>query len=180
VAQFHVLGDARGKLDELVIEEGDAAFDAGGHAHLVLFHKELDEICLLVGEEEAGESGEMGFGIPVLAKAGVRRGGWQVLEKGVLLGGGESGVEVIEVQGFEIFAAADEGVLEFAAEGGREKGRGGDVAADGGADGAGEEAVEAQPALVHGVEAVTGIAAEHLVAAFAGEDYEMFGGYARY
>ena len=36
--------------------------------------------------------------------------------------------------------------------------------------GAGQDAVEAQPALVHGVVAVAGVAAEHLVAAFAGED----------
>ena len=36
--------------------------------------------------------------------------------------------------------------------------------------GAGQDAIEAQPALIHRVMAVAGVAAEHFVAAFAGED----------
>ena len=171
VAQLHVLGNARGELDELVIEKRHAAFDGGGHAHLVLLHEQFDEVGLLVGVEHAGQRGEIGFGIPDAAEVGVGRGVRQVLEEGALLGGGEGGVEIVEVERLEVLAAADEGVLQFAAEGGREKGRGGDLVANGGTHGFGQEAVEAQPALVHGVKAVAGVAAEHLVAAFAGEHH---------
>ena len=75
-----MLGNTGGEFDELVIQEGDAAFDAGGHAHLVLFHEEFDEVSLLVGEEEAGQRGEIGFGIPDIAEGGVGRSGRQVLK----------------------------------------------------------------------------------------------------
>ena len=50
VAQFQVLGDARGELDELVIQEGDAAFNAGRHAHLILFHQQFHQIGFSVRE----------------------------------------------------------------------------------------------------------------------------------
>ena len=77
VAHLHVLGDAGGELDELVIEERNAAFDGGGHAHLVLLHEQFDQIGLLVGEEHAGQRREAGFRIPVAAEVRVGRSGGQ-------------------------------------------------------------------------------------------------------
>ena len=78
VAEFHVLGNARGKLDELVIQKGHAAFNTGGHAHLVLLHEQFDQVGLLVGEEKTGKGRESRFGIPVLAEVGVGRNGRQI------------------------------------------------------------------------------------------------------
>ena len=55
---FRRSGTRVGEFDELVIEKRHAAFDGGGHAHLVLLHEQLDQVGLLVGVEHAGQQGE--------------------------------------------------------------------------------------------------------------------------
>ena len=49
---FHSAGMVGDELHELVIEKRHAAFDRCRHAHLVLLHQQLDEICLDVGIEQ--------------------------------------------------------------------------------------------------------------------------------
>src|SRR6266571_7212381 len=46
--QFVPCGKGGRELNHLVIQEGNAAFDGRGHAHLVLFHEKFDEISLYV------------------------------------------------------------------------------------------------------------------------------------
>ncbi len=51
----------RGELDELVIEERDAALDRRGHAHLVLLHEQFDQIRLHVRVEQARQQAGAGW-----------------------------------------------------------------------------------------------------------------------
>jgi len=60
--------NARGKLDELVVQKGHAAFNTGCHAHLVLLHEQFDQVSFLVGEKKTGEGREFRFGIPIPVK----------------------------------------------------------------------------------------------------------------
>ena len=48
-AQLETARDRRRVFDELVVEVRDPAFDRGRHAHLILFHQQLDQIRLEVG-----------------------------------------------------------------------------------------------------------------------------------
>ena len=50
--QLPLVGQRRGELDQLVIEERHAALDRRRHAHLVLLHQQLDQVGLDVGVEQ--------------------------------------------------------------------------------------------------------------------------------
>ena len=77
-AQLEAIGQARGELDEHVIEEGHAAFDRGRHAHLILFHQQLDEVRLHVRVEQAPEHAARAVHLAEVAeRRGVRIGAAQ-------------------------------------------------------------------------------------------------------
>ena len=100
-----------------MIEKRDAAFDGAGHAHLVLLHEQLDEVGFLVRVQHAGEQGGLRLGVPVvqegIVSARVRSAGSQ---QALLLGAGEGGIEIIEIERFEICAASHDGMLQLAAD----------------------------------------------------------------
>ena len=48
-ADLEAVGRPYHVLDQLVVQEGHAALDRRGHAHLVLLHQQLDQVCLEIG-----------------------------------------------------------------------------------------------------------------------------------
>src|ERR1022692_2069601 len=135
----------------------------------VLLHEQLDEVGFLVRVEHAREQGGVRLPVPVMQEGIVSSSEGRV-QQAFLLGAGKGGVEVIEVEGFQIFAAAQYGMLQLAADiAGKQVGAG-DPGADGIAPGAGHCTVELQQPLVENIRAIAGIPAEQFVAAFAGED----------
>src|SRR2546422_5298804 len=78
--ELEAAGDRRDVLDELVVQIRHPALDRGCHAHLILFHQELDQICLEIRvahplERSAGgflvTAKPLGVGVPAGEKAGV-------------------------------------------------------------------------------------------------------------
>ncbi len=92
-------------------------------------------------------------------------------QQAVLLGAGKSGVEIIEIQGFQVRAAAQDGMLQLAADVGREQARAGNSGTHRIAKAARDRAVGSQHTLVEDVSAIAGVAGEQLIAAFAGENH---------
>ena len=175
-ADLEPVGNAHGELDEGVIEKRYAAFDGGGHAHLVLLHQQLDEISLLVGIEHAAEEGRIGVSVPVAQKVRIdaRRGGAQ---QAFLFGLGKSTAEVIEIERFDGGVAADDGVAELAPEVAAEQRGGGDLGTNEAAQWGGHQLVGFRGAHIQLGPAIAFIAAEEFVAAFAGEhDFHLGGG----
>ena len=56
-ADLHAVRNAGRKFDKFVIEEGYAAFDGAGHAHLILLHQKLDQVRFLIRIEQLLELG---------------------------------------------------------------------------------------------------------------------------
>ena len=175
-ADLHTVGQGHGEGEELMIEEGDAAFDGGGHAHLILLHEELNQVGFLVRVEHAGEEGGLGPGVPVFEIVAVDAVGRR-RQQALLFGEGEGTIEVVEEERFDRIIAGDEGVGDFAAEVGTEQGGGGDPVADAVAEATGEKGISGGGAGIPGVPMVAFIATEDFVAAFAGEDdFDVLGG----
>ena len=101
-----------------MVEERYAALDRTRHAHLVLFHEQLDEVRLLVGIKHARKIGARA-GVPARMEIFIRIGLWLFPEEQLLLSSGEGTVEIIQEERIQIFSAADKCVLELAAQRGR-------------------------------------------------------------
>ena len=144
---------------KLVVQKGNAALDGAGHAHLVLLHEQLDQIGLLVRIQHAGKQAGMRLGIPVVQVGIVSPSEWH-RQQALLLGAREGGIEVIEVERFQIFAASQDGMLQLAADVAGKQAGAGDAGAQRIAYRARKRAIGLQQPLVEDICAIAGIAAE--------------------
>ena len=70
--RLQVIRHASSKLDKRVVQQRHTAFNRGRHAHLILLHQQLDEICLLIGVQHSAQQRSAGVRVPV-AQIGCRK-----------------------------------------------------------------------------------------------------------
>ena len=105
------------ELDQPVVEEGDAALDRGSHAHLVLLHQQLMQVCLAVDIEQPIELRPRVGPFQVFSRDPIRVGTCDPLPGGGreqlrLLGARKHG-EVVEVSARQIGRQAEKRAFEF-------------------------------------------------------------------